>query len=172
MWRTYFTGVHDDGEEVVGEKHLSVPLGYQKGASIRGLIGWVERGGMVAPGVLFSQRAPLRLWSDLADTKRNADLVSEGGRDVGLASNEVLPLIVYLVPGALAECLVAHRAHADNIDLLAVAVGVVLRLVYEVSLCLTFNSYIEVTYHASGSSCRPCSNVCACCRRCGGSLRQ
>jgi hypothetical protein len=78
MWRTYFTGVHDDGEEVVGEKHLSVPLGYQKGASIRGLIGWVERGGMVAPGVLFSQRAPLRLWSDLADTRGMPILSARG----------------------------------------------------------------------------------------------
>jgi hypothetical protein len=64
VWRTHFTGVHDDGEEVVGEKHQSVPPGNQKGANIRGLIGWVERGGMLALAILFSQRAPLRLWSD------------------------------------------------------------------------------------------------------------
>jgi hypothetical protein len=137
MWMTYLAGVHDNSEEVVGEQHRGVPAGHDEGASIPGLVGWVKHSSMIALAVLLTLRAPLRLRGHLADTKRNADLVSEGGGDVGRAGNEVLPLLVHLVGIALAELCVTHRTHADDIDHLAVAEGVVGPVVVPVAPAVT-----------------------------------
>jgi hypothetical protein len=140
---TYLASVHDNGEEVVGEQHLAVSTDHNEGVRILDLVGWVNHSSMVALAVLFSLRAKFRLRSDFTDTKRNADLVSDGRGNARRAGHEVLPLPVHVVNIALAELFVAPRTHADDIDHLAVSEGVGSPVVVPVAPAVTVAHLVD-----------------------------
>jgi hypothetical protein len=133
---TYPNSEPVDGEEVVWEQHFAVPTSHDEGADICRLAGWVEHGGAHVHVVLLSTCASLGLCGDLADTQRKADLVSNWSWDVGLARNEVFPFLVHFEGVAVAEDLVAHTAHTDDVDALAVTELAVVPFVVPVSIAV------------------------------------